>query len=331
MSKTQWRRGGATRLIVAPPAKDESLSSVVDRAAAQYGIGTDGALGALLRDWAEYQIPFDRDDLPDEMIGALAEAIGITSESLADIGITDEANILAPGARLAYCPLCFEKDLALNRIPYFRKAWSSIFAVTCKEEGAPLFAWPMVSAYRTRALPLPGDLRGNRRFSEDVEIRSALRIAQGIAANDVPADGRVLADVASLAKAMRLSLCGDGTWPAGWHGTVWDAKALLEILTVNRSKLCGRTPLDSLVPSVATAGLFRAYREMQAPLGRRRPWAQIKGIIDPAVRRSAFWVIARTINPRAYKAVGLAWMPHSIIGSSEAGWLNVLGRALELP
>src|SRR3546814_13343948 len=60
---------------------------------------------------------------------------------------------LAQRQRRAYCPTCFQEDLAAGRTPYFRNDWIPVLVTACWRHGTPLFDWEMVYSKGWRRWP----------------------------------------------------------------------------------------------------------------------------------------------------------------------------------
>jgi len=61
--------------------------------------------------------------------------------------------VLAPSERRAYCPACFQEDLAIGRTPYFRLDWAPVLVTACWTHNTPLFSWEAVDSTGARTLP----------------------------------------------------------------------------------------------------------------------------------------------------------------------------------
>lgn len=142
------------RLRVDAPYPGESMSSFVGRAAQFYAMPVHVLLAQLMsgQKWTSG----GRRDIdlnpPSALERRLAESVKDWHSPLAEHqGFCSWT--LAPACRNAYCPTCFEEDLDVGRIPYFRNDWIPVFVVTCWSHGTPLFSWEDVDGAGRRRLP----------------------------------------------------------------------------------------------------------------------------------------------------------------------------------
>lgn len=129
---------------------EESISSLLDRAGALYGV--DGVVfgdlflrhAASLRGINTPSVS-DWDNPPRVVQCIIAESMNISDAILSDHVIHDGPRWLAPGSRSAYCPRCFAEDLEWsNGFPYFRRTWAQIATTFCYKHDPPqpLANWP---------------------------------------------------------------------------------------------------------------------------------------------------------------------------------------------
>lgn len=131
-------------------ARGETISSMMDRAGAIYGI--DGVVfGRMFLHRAaamsRISVPTvaDWDDPPQIVKRILAECLKTSVSALEKHVIHDGPRWLAPGSRSAWCPQCFAHDLYFrNGTPYFRREWALIARTFCYEHSIPqpLLSWP---------------------------------------------------------------------------------------------------------------------------------------------------------------------------------------------
>lgn len=131
-------------------ARGETISSMMDRAGAIYGV--DGVVFGrmfLCRAAAMRRISVptvnDWDDPPEIVKRILAECLKISVSDLDEHSIHDGPRWLAPGSRSAWCPYCFAQDLHFRSgWPYFRREWALISRTFCYEHSCPepLLSWP---------------------------------------------------------------------------------------------------------------------------------------------------------------------------------------------
>lgn len=144
----------ALRLRVDPPYLGESMSSFLGRTAQFYAMPVPALLADLMQG-AAWSCHGRRDvDLapPAVLEQRLAESVKDWRSPL-----TEHAGFLnwtlAPASRRAYCPLCFEEDLAEGRTPYFRMDWIPALVTSCWIHETPLMEWGDCESTGRRRLP----------------------------------------------------------------------------------------------------------------------------------------------------------------------------------
>ena len=144
----------ALRLRVDPPYPGESMSSFLGRTAQFYTVPTPTLLADLMQG-ARWSCHGRRDvDLapPAVLEQRLAESVMDWRSPLAGyVGFRNWT--LAPASRRAYCPLCFEEDLAADRTPYFRMDWIPVLVTSCWIHETPLCDWSDCDPTGRRRLP----------------------------------------------------------------------------------------------------------------------------------------------------------------------------------
>lgn len=144
----------ALRLRVDSPYTGESMSSFVSRASQFYAMPVPALLKQLLAGQSGSSRPCRDIDLepPPMLEQRLSEAVANWRSPLAEHqGFRNWT--LVQRQRCAYCPICFQEDLAAGRTPYFRNDWIPVFVTTCWVHGTPLFDWEMVYAGGWRRWP----------------------------------------------------------------------------------------------------------------------------------------------------------------------------------
>lgn len=143
----------AVRLHIGPPAVDESISSVLDRAANLYSLCRTTLLGQIMGARAA---PRDYDCLVNRsFIEPLASAMDVPAEDIEALACvrSQPPVLIGDRQRDAYCPLCFDESCREGRAPYFRLSWASMFVTFCSEHRTPLFHWKWVTAEGRRSFP----------------------------------------------------------------------------------------------------------------------------------------------------------------------------------
>jgi len=145
---------GALRLRVDPPYPGESMSSFLGRTAQFYAMPVPTLLADLMRGapWSCHGRR-DVDFAPPVVLEErLAESVkDWRSPLMGHVGFRNWT--LAPTSRRAYCPLCFEEDLAAGRTPFFRMDWIPALVTSCWIHQTPLCDWADCDSAGRRRLP----------------------------------------------------------------------------------------------------------------------------------------------------------------------------------
>jgi hypothetical protein len=121
--------------FITGPGPDERLGSVVDRAASLYGTTGECLLGELIGE-GEVGIG-DVDCGGAAVVASIARAIQIAPRDLWQHRLQDHPSLLAPSARLAFCPACWQEDRAAGREPGLRREWSGVLRTMCARHAEP--------------------------------------------------------------------------------------------------------------------------------------------------------------------------------------------------
>lgn len=123
------------RLLIPTPQADETVTSVLDRAATAYATTREALADELVVSEGGDPDVLKRVDLdvspPAALTGALARALGCTANVLDRLRLPKCGWLLHPGSRMAYCPECFYEDLAATGCSYMRRDWSFSFITHC--------------------------------------------------------------------------------------------------------------------------------------------------------------------------------------------------------
>jgi|GEM_PF-4813681 len=141
------------RWWIQPPMLDESLRSVLNRAAALYG-RTSAQLWASLNS----DDPRPTGDVESPSSAALrrmATAIGMPASELLAHRQPDTPWLLAPHARNVCCPMCWDEDRARGEPCSIRRGWNRLLRTTYPQHGCPLRIAPEQWARFTPSHPLP--------------------------------------------------------------------------------------------------------------------------------------------------------------------------------
>lgn len=123
------------------PRYDESLSSFLDWSAQLYGVRRLDLVRELSGGRARRGADLDAAE-PLSLWIAVAERFSISLDELLKRSVQEPYWLLPSRARTAYCPLCFERDLARHRTPYFRRAWGYGLVTRCSTHCTSLCEWP---------------------------------------------------------------------------------------------------------------------------------------------------------------------------------------------
>lgn len=290
MTKLPWK---AVRAAITPPSPDESFSSVVERAAAFWDMDRSELIGSWMLNDAAAADAVEADTPTPKLLAALAYTIGVKEESLQPTIVGNGDWVVAPGHRVAYCPLCWEEDAVQGRDPHFRRAWCSLAAVQCEHHAVPLRPWIR-------------DARGGRsappaRTGTNLDSENWLS-SVGHARSWLEASGNqylldVLSEVSAFSARAMAVLQGE-EFPAQWRGDTQTLRDLIVLLTTNPAPFAERIPLDRLVPAVPDETLFGGQRRAAAPQAIRAGWDAVRQLGSPQMRRTLWWLVGRTIVPR---------------------------------
>ena len=300
MTQSPWK---AVRAAITPPSPDESFSSVVERAAAFWDMDRSELIGSWMLGDASATDAAEADTPTPELSAALAYTIGVKQELLIPTIIENDDWVIAPGHRIAFCPLCWEEDTAQGRDPYFRRAWCSLAAVQCECHAVPLRPC-LRDACGGRCGP---PARNGTNLSREIWSHS-VRHAQSW--RESPGNQHlrdVLSEISTFSQDAMAVFQG-GEFPAQWRGDAQTLKDLIVLLTTNPAPFAERIPLDRLVPSVPDETLFGGQRRAAAPQAIQASWDAVRQLGSPQIRRTLWWLVGRTIVPQ-WKALPIGGMP----------------------
>lgn len=297
----------------------ETISSLLDRAGAIYGVG--GAAfgqallekGASCRRWKVPQVQ-DWDDPPAEALEILADACGTTRQYLETLTIQDSREWIAPGFRTAYCPSCFRINLYYESPPYFRRDWAVVSRTFCYEHAwqQPLLNWSQHdpdgdAAPSASGRILPGEWVAKRllTLSGDEQRRRRWKASAALCED---------AGIPEESEEMVLRLTA---WEQSLEGRLGYAAYLLgyyyahnggEPETAERSWGCPVFAPDGPAAKVASlgpqAGELRPSKDgwrwepgitaavPDEQMSVESAWEDFRRVGNPAARRAAFWLAA---------------------------------------
>lgn len=131
----------------------ESLSSLVDHQAQLWGVGRR----ALVEQVSFIPGMLALRDLDgcrqDQFLHEYAQLCGCEFRELRAACADDSIVLIGQRARHAYCPLCFQEDLARGEVPYFRLDWARMLLTHCRFHQCPLFRWRACTLEGVRKIP----------------------------------------------------------------------------------------------------------------------------------------------------------------------------------
>lgn len=265
------------RWLVSTPCADESLRSVLGRAADLYGQEPDILWTGLLG--AAQLPPCAIDDPSTEAIDALAYVLAVQPGRLNRLRLPAGQRSLDHGRRHPFCPRCWRADDAAGRPRHFRRAWAKALSLRCELHGTPLVAW---HASRHQFAP---------RSSDDISLHELL--VDGVEKQPEVRDA--LAYIHDFAD--RVARCGDdeSMWPSDWNGTLGEAlRDLVQVMTPDG-------PVESSwLSQTYTSAALRPFIHPGPSVpeaGGSEGWERFCRTTDPATRRMALWLIGSWVVP----------------------------------
>lgn len=253
------------RWWISPPAPDETLRSVLERAAAFYhweperlwqelNSGDLGASGTI-------------DQPSSRALIRLGQALGMSAVQLRQHRVPDAAWRLDPAARRAICPICWELP-APDGQPELR-SWTRVLRTRCPTHDAPL------------CLPVSRHHAGTD--ASKLEVLT-------------PEDREVLRLIETFGTAVEASLFFGTPWPANWRCDVREARRLLVEVSTYTGEGSGHALIANVSPSATLTPFIHGWRHLLSGEGRR-DWEWFRQVVDPAVRRAALWAVAWELVP----------------------------------
>ena len=252
------------RWWIQPPMHDETLGSLVNRAAALYEFPPKRLWECLNENDPR---PCGEVESPSfAALSRMAAAIGMPASDLLAHRLPDAPWLLAPLAEGVYCPACWIEDQRRGDPLWIRRGWRRILRTMCLAHDSPLRLTPESWAARSRAL--------------DLCLPDFTQHEQ-----------RILDLIASFGEALDRSLYGGEPWPRHLNGNPHIARQLLLAVSFNMNKIRDM----SLNKCVQTSGNLARYihgpLHLQEPVKKLR-WDVYREIADPAIRRASLWVTA---------------------------------------
>lgn len=283
------------RWWISGPEPDESLRSIVERAVALYGCRGDDYRPHLPRHATPYGASASGlDALPIQDILAVARMIGVPASELFMHRLPDHPALLQEHERRVFCPLCWQSDRGADRPLVFRRAWADIFALSCTEHGVPLHWINSLDA-------------ANESFL-------ALRLTPSTNAGK-----EILELIHGFANTLKGSLYGSVTWPPGWRGSAFSARALLMRCASNLGCLPEHLPISNIWAEPDLREFIAVPGHRAEPL-HESPWECMRAMGPPAWRRAAFWLVAWYVIPGMAMTLRPPGLPFAPFEEIDAQW-----------
>ena len=268
----------SSRWWIAPPGEDESLRSVLDRAADLYDCNP-------LDLWIDlHQDPdatLDRVDDPGaRSLARMAKAMACPGRKLGEHSLPPGPSLLLPSARHQYCPVCLQEDLAAGRPFNRRRAWARVLRTRCAIHQYPLLADP-------------DDSHDPLGLGPNCDTRLTV------------ADQEILDLIDRFAIALELSLFEQAKWPIGWRGNAFSARDRLLRAACN-TRVRTYSPRSSTSNSGALYAYVHGPRHLMDP-AEPLTWDMFRAMEDPAHRRAALWVAAWQLVPNLDASLSPGW------------------------
>jgi len=283
------------RAAVGAPASDETLSSVVDRIAGFWEVDRSSILTSTVVDGKDEDL-----DAPSAgTLAVLASITGFAEPTFDAIALEDSIDLLLTQHRFGYCPRCWEDDRAQGREPYFRQSWAFISALSCMHHGTLLYAW--ITNSRGQRRPAPSLVMSRR--SDEIWEGDLAHAKKKV-------DRDILQPLVALAEKAASALTWGTPWPKSWRGNPEAGKTLVALLATNPTSYLSSLPMDRLLPVGPDDRWFARHRWSVAPSSAEKAAHPLRDIGDPAIRRTLWWGIGRTIVP--------GWKPLRLFGQFAA-------------
>ncbi|AVP97200.1 hypothetical protein C7S18_08325 [Ahniella affigens] len=279
------------RLPIAPPAPDETISSVLDRAACLMGTSREALLAAI-----ELPDAGDGRDLDDALLPLAAEIARALcwDREWHPPAPPVPTRRLAASARNAFCAHCWVEDLATARGTYFRTTWLDAMVPWCARHQTPLDT--MLSRYpeRRRTILVASEAATAEHRKEAESLRNRLDGSVDGAAQEA---ARIACE---LGRHLPLHDEPVPPWPNGWRGNAALAQLLLKT-ALDRLSVGTDLPVHAVLWPDAGAGrwggVFRVGKAIGRSVRADGLGPHFCAIADPAVRRAALYFVALALVP----------------------------------
>jgi len=283
---------GRTRWFIPAPGPDETLASVIGRAAAFYGC----TVSAL---WAELHGPHlessgSLDHPTPHALQRLARALGAPAETLRNHLLVDGPRWLRLEARRAYCPACWLEDRVAGRPFGFRRDWARVLAMRCKKHDLPLL-----------------QSHAQERLDSDwLDELVLLHESAGDVADLHPLGeaGVLLRWIDAVGETLDRVLFDGEAWPREWRFDPHEAqRRLAASCNVETREWDDLSITRVMVPPA----LRRFVHTRCTSSGSSRPlhWEGVQAHGDPGFRRAALWLLGWQLVPHLPPSYCPCWLP----------------------
>ncbi len=284
-------------------ARGETPSSWLDRVMALYGLRRDEFWGETNMALSKARVArLRRADLDQDIdlwaSHVCASAVNVTITKLRRATASLPKWILAPRARNAYCPDCFDEELRAGCIPHFKREWTAAWSTHCTQHGCPLSSWNELRGDGQRVLPVPRPWLGRRAQSvmymkglrRDLELTRRLMDRSGRTANEDQLLWRH--QIAFERRIKRVVLARSNPHDPLSVGLV---KHVVTIILQSYGKPGRDSYRRSLGPATSCSWLYGPSL-LRSPLGRVPQFEELA----PSARRSVLWLTSLLVEGGAF-------------------------------
>lgn len=265
------------RWWIPPPAPDETLRSVLERAAALYHWEPGQLWQALNGEGATVAGTIDQPSCL--ALIRIGQALGMPAARLRQHRVPDVAWRLDPAARRAVCPICWELPTPQQEgLPELR-SWTHVLRTHCPIHDTPL------------CLPVARHHAGT----------DSTKLA-ALTSDDL----EVLSLIETFGTTLEQSLFFGASWPAPWRcGPIQARRLLVEVSSYN-GEGAGHPLIANVAPSATLTSFIHGGRHLLQG-GVAQDWEWFRSIADPAIRRAALWTAAWMTIPDLPQRLSPGW------------------------
>jgi hypothetical protein len=272
--------GNTIRWWISPPGPDETLRSLLDRAAALFECEPQSLWNDLHKDATTPA--GDIDDPTTTALHRLAAAVGMSSIDLHRHRLPDAPWRLAPEARRTYCPQCHVDEIVAGRPITFRQEWTHVLRTQCPLHKVPLC---LAQVGGVRGWPV-SSRRGAERTTTDQSILDLIEM---------------------FGTSLEQSLFFGAPWPSQWRADPCTTRTLLLRVSLNLGKERAPVAVANVFPSAGLSTVIHGPVHLMEPVDGP-PWDAFRAIADPAIRRAALWIAAWSCIPDLGNDLSPGWI-----------------------